>query len=146
VVEDFMTVKARGTAQHLGSRVRGQLTPEHSSWDALQTLFPAVTASGIPKPAAYERIAGLEERRRGLYAGAVFTASSDGAMDVALVLRALYERDGQTWLRAGAGIVAASRPEREYEETCEKLDSVARYLVPQTRAAPGSQDVDGSAA
>ncbi len=50
-------------------------------------------------------------------------------MDAALVLRSAYRRDGRTWLRAGAGIVGQSTPEREFEETCEKLESVARYLV-----------------
>jgi salicylate synthetase len=50
-------------------------------------------------------------------------------LDAALALRAAYERDGRTWLRAGAGIIAASSPEREFEETCEKLNSLAPYLV-----------------
>jgi salicylate synthetase len=129
-VEDFMTVKRRGSAQHIASRVKGKLDRDRSAWDALQTLFPAVTASGIPKPAAYERIVALEPEPRGLYAGAVLCIASSGAMDAALVLRALYERSGHAWLRAGAGIVAASRPSREYEETCEKLGSVALHVIP----------------
>ena len=55
--------------------------------------------------------------------------SADGGLDAALTLRAAYEQDGQTWLRAGAGIVQASQPEREFEETCEKLATLAPYLV-----------------
>lgn len=129
-VEDFMAVKQRGSAQHIASRVRGRLSRGRSGWDALQMLFPAVTASGIPKAAAYERIVALEREPRGLYAGAVMCVASTGAMDAALVLRSLYERNGHAWLRAGAGIVAASRPSREYEETCEKLGSVAAHVVP----------------
>ncbi|MEU0052731.1 salicylate synthase [Streptomyces sp. NPDC006309] len=136
VVSDYMTVKPRGSVQHLGSRVVGQLAPEKSAWDALEALFPAITASGVPKEAAYERIARLEPGPRGLYSGAVLTASSDGSMDAALVLRALYEQDGRAWLRAGAGIVADSQPARELEETREKLSSVAPHVI-------GADPVDG---
>jgi salicylate synthetase len=65
-----------------------------------------------------------------LYSGAVVTFSADGAMDAALALRAAYEHDGQTWLRAGAGIIAASTPDRELE-TCEKLTTLSPHLVPR---------------
>ncbi|MFA1550435.1 salicylate synthase [Actinomadura chokoriensis] len=129
-VTDFMTVKERGSVQHLGSRASGVLAPGRSPWDALDALFPGVTASGIPKPDAVEAITRLEGRR-GMYSGAVVTASHDGALDSALVLRALYSEDGRAWLRAGAGIVSASTPDREYEETCEKLSSIAPYVVPR---------------
>lgn len=128
-VTGFMTVKERGSVQHLGSSVSGALAPGRTSWDALDALFPGVTASGIPKPDAVEAIGRLEERR-GLYSGAVVAASHDGSLDSALVLRALYSEGGRAWLRAGAGIVSASTPEREYEETCEKLSSIAPYVVP----------------
>jgi len=71
----------------------------------------------------------LDERPRGLYSGAVVMFSADGGLDAALTLRAAYECDGQTWLRAGAGIIEASQPDREFEETCEKLSTLAPYLV-----------------
>ncbi|TDD29955.1 salicylate synthase [Actinomadura sp. KC06] len=128
-VTGFMTVKERGSVQHLGSTVSGVLAPGRTSWDALEALFPGVTASGIPKPEAIDAITRLDEHR-GLYSGAVLTVSHDGALDAALVLRALYNRDGHAWLRAGAGIVDASTPDREYEETCEKLTSIAPHVVP----------------
>jgi salicylate synthase len=128
-VSEFMSVKERGSVQHLGSRVRGVLADDRTSWDTLAALFPAVTASGIPKAPAYDQITMHEEHPRDLYAGAVLTASQDGSMDAALVLRAIYRRAGRTWLRAGAGIVADSTPDREFEETCEKLRSVAPYVV-----------------
>ncbi|CNF96386.1 Isochorismate synthase/isochorismate-pyruvate lyase mbtI [Mycobacterium tuberculosis] len=128
-VTDFMTVKERGSVQHLGSRAVGALALGRSPWEALDALFPGVTASGIPKPEAIEAITRLEDRR-GMYSGAVVAASHDGALDSALVLRALYSEGGRAWLRAGAGIVSASTPDREYEETCEKLSSIAPYVVP----------------
>lgn len=133
-VEDFMTVKERGSVQHLGSRVAGRLAAGRGAWDAFDAVFPAVTASGVPKSAVYPSIRSNEARARGLYSGAVLTVDQSGAMDAALVLRSVYRQNGKTWLQAGAGIVGQSRPEREFEETCEKLDSVARYLVPSQRA------------
>ena len=65
-----------------------------------------------------------ETTARGLYAGSVFRLGHDGTLDAAVVLRSLYQRGGSAWLQAGAGIVGISRPEREFEETCEKLASV----------------------
>ncbi|WP_156754445.1 salicylate synthase [Actinokineospora pegani] len=134
-VPEFMVVKSRGTCQHLASKVAGQLAPGFGPWDAFGAVFPAVTASGVPKAPAYDAIRGFEAESRGLYSGAVLTVDQSGEMDAALVLRSAYRQDGRTWLRAGAGIVAASSPEREYEETSEKMDSVARYLVPATDPA-----------
>jgi salicylate synthetase len=129
VVTDFMTVRERGSVQHLGSTVSGRLDPSSDRMDALEALFPAVTASGIPKGAGVEAILRLDEAPRGLYSGAVVMVSADGALDAALTLRAAYESDGKTWLRAGAGIIEESLPEREFEETCEKLSTLAPYLI-----------------
>ncbi|QKV74034.1 salicylate synthase [Amycolatopsis sp. Hca4] len=128
-VGDFMSVRERGSVQHLGSEVTGRLRPGTGCWAALAALFPAVTASGIPKAAACRLIEEAEPGHRGLYSGAVLTVDSAGALDAALVLRSMFRRDGRTWLQAGAGIVAQSDPERELEETREKLRSISRFLV-----------------
>ncbi|EUA13061.1 salicylate synthase [Mycobacterium kansasii 732] len=128
-VTDFMTVRERGSVQHLGSTISARLDPASDRMDALEALFPAVTASGIPKAAGVEAILRLDEGPRGLYSGSVVMFSADGGLDAALTLRAAYERDGRTWLQAGAGIIEASQPEREFEETCEKLSALAPYLV-----------------
>jgi len=128
-VTEFMAVRERGSVQHLASRVGGQLREGRNAWHAFAALFPAVTASGVPKAEACESIL-RHEGSRGLYSGAVLLVEPDGGLDAALVLRSIYQRDGRTWLRAGAGIVGQSTPEREYEETCEKLRSVSRTLVP----------------
>jgi salicylate synthetase len=130
-VLDFMTVRERGSVQHLGSTVGGQLLRSMDRMDALEALFPAVTASGIPKAESVDAILRLDEGPRGLYSGAVVTFSADGGMDAALTLRSAYESDGRTWLRAGAGIIADSTPDREFEETCEKLTTLAPHLVPR---------------
>ncbi|WP_059015371.1 salicylate synthase [Mycobacterium sp. M26] len=130
-VTDFMTVRERGSVQHLGSTVGARLDPSFTRFDALQALFPAVTASGIPKAEGVEAILRLDESPRELYSGAVVMITPDGGLDAALALRTAYQRGSRTWLRAGAGIIAASTPEREFEETCEKLACLAPYLVPQ---------------
>ena len=133
-VIDFMTVRERGSVQHLGSTVTGRLDASKDRMDALEALFPAVTASGVPKAASVDAILRLDESPRELYSGAVVTFSADGGLDAALTLRTAYERDGRTWLRAGAGIIAASDPDREFEETCEKLATLAPHLVARRRA------------
>ncbi|QHF95563.1 MULTISPECIES: salicylate synthase [Streptomyces] len=134
---EFMTVEERGSVQHLASRLSGRLAAGAGRWSALDALFPAVTASGIPKQAACELIARSEPEERGLYSGAVVTVDADGTLDAALVLRSVYRDGGRTWLRAGAGIVAQSDPERELEETREKLRAVSRCLVAPHDVAAG---------
>lgn len=128
-VSEFMNVCQRGTVQHLGSRVKGQLQPTITCWHALNALFPAVTASGIPKRESIDAIGRFELQPRGLYSGSVFIADSDGRLDAALVLRAFYQQGEQQWLQAGAGLVGLSTPERELEETREKLASAAMHLL-----------------
>jgi salicylate synthase len=124
-IHRYMSVVERGTAQHLASELTGQLPADRGPWHAFAAVFPSVTASGIPKPEAYALIRALEEQPRDLYAGAVLMVTEDGTLDAALVLRSVYQRDGRTWLRAGAGVVEQSEPERELTETCEKLRSVS---------------------
>ncbi|RII86070.1 salicylate synthase, partial [Clavibacter californiensis] len=141
-VEEFMVVEERGTVQHLASRVAGELVDGLTCWDALAALFPAVTASGVPKRAAFDLIRRLEGHDRGLYAGAVLRIDADGALDAALVLRTLFRRDGTTWLQAGAGVVGASRPTRELEETREKLASIADHVVRAREPGAGAQAAD----
>lgn len=132
-VHDYMDVVERGSVQHLASLVTGRLAPGRDGWDALGAIFPTATASGVPKQAACAHIAAAESEPRGLYGGAVLTVDADGTLDAALVLRSVQRRDGRTWLRAGGGIVEASDPERELEETREKLRSVAGSLVAAER-------------
>ena len=130
LVEEFMTVDRRGSVQHLASRVAGTLAESRTGWHALARMFPAVTVSGLPKQAAYLAIQRYETEPRGLYGGVVVAADADGSLDAAVVLRTIFQRGARTWLRAGAGVVAESTPNREFEETREKLRSITRFLVP----------------
>ncbi|AQR65658.1 salicylate synthase [Aquaspirillum sp. LM1] len=138
-VPQFMQVLRRGSVQHLASRVHGQLRDELSAWHAFAALFPAVTASGIPKQPSLRAIAQYEGQPRGAYSGCIMHLDANGTLDAALVLRSLYQQNGHCWLQAGAGIVDQSRPARELEETIEKLSCIARYLVARpTHHAAGS--------
>ncbi|NVZ50345.1 salicylate synthase [Pseudomonas sp. B6002] len=137
-VSEFMGISRRGSVQHLSSRLKGRLKPDCNAWHAFAALFPAVTASGIPKREAIAAIAEHEGRSRDLYSGCVLIADSDGSLDAALVLRSVFEDQGQAWVQAGAGIVSLSLPERELEETREKLASIAphvRVLAVETQRA-----------
>lgn len=132
-VSDFMSIRRRGSVQHLGSTVSGKLVPGTRPTAALAALFPAITASGLPKTECIEAISRLDAHERGPYSGATLVANSEGRLEAALVLRGCFSDGDRTWLRAGAGIVAESTPEREFEETCEKLRSMSPYLVGRDR-------------
>lgn len=125
---EFMDVYRRGSVRHLASRVAGQLAAGRNAWNAFEKLFPAVTASGIPKREALDSIRRHEREPRGLYSGCVMIVDGDGAMDAALVLRSVFRTGDRCWLQAGAGLVPSSTPDREWTETCEKLASVSRHL------------------
>ena len=88
--------------------------------DVLRATFPAGTLSGAPKVRAMQIIEELEPERRGVYGGAVGYIGFDGNMDVAIAIRTIVPRGSEMWLQAGTGIVEASDPEKEYEETVNK--------------------------
>lgn len=127
-VEDLMSVRPRGSVQHLGSRVSGLLSPGNDAWDAFDVLFPSITASGIPKQAALEAIQRLENQPRELYSGAVLMLQGADFFESTLVLRTVFQDESRQWIQAGAGIISQSNAKRELTETCEKLGSIAPYI------------------
>ncbi|MFP9229610.1 salicylate synthase [Pectobacterium cacticida] len=128
-VTDLMSVRERGSVQHLGSQVCGKLALGSDAWDAFDVLFPAITASGIPKLPALAAILRLEAVPRELYSGAILMLEGDRSFEAALVLRSAFQDAQRSWIQAGAGVIAQSNALRELTETCEKLSSVAPYLV-----------------
>jgi anthranilate synthase component I len=105
---------------HIVSEVRGRIRPELSSVDALKACFPAGTVSGAPKVRAMEIINDLEGSRRGAYAGAVGYIGFNGALDTCIAIRTIVAHGDHLSVQAGAGIVADSVPETEYQETLSK--------------------------
>ena len=127
-VNQLMQVERYSHVMHLVSNVTGQLRPDLSAYDALQSCFPAGTVSGAPKIRAMEIIAELESDRRGTYAGAVGYFSYSGNLDTAITIRTAVYRDGVVSVQAGGGIVADSEPEAEHQETMNKARAVLRAI------------------
>ena len=119
-VERYAHVERYSHVMHLVSNVRGTLASDHDAADLLKAVFPAGTLSGAPKVRAMELIAEYEKSPRGVYGGAAGYFSFTGDMDFAIVIRTLVLEDGRLTLRTGAGIVADSDPDREYDETINK--------------------------
>ncbi|MBC7346851.1 MAG: anthranilate synthase component I family protein, partial [Clostridia bacterium] len=127
-VERFLEVEKYSHVMHLVSQVRGILAPGLDALDVLGACFPAGTVSGAPKVRAMEIIEELEPVRRGPYAGAVGYVSFGGNLDTCLAIRTLVFTGGKAYVQAGAGIVAGSRPEAEYQETVNKARALWRAL------------------
>jgi anthranilate synthase component 1 len=128
VVSRYMEVERFSHVQHLVSHVEARLRPGRDALDALRAVFPAGTLSGAPKVRAMQLIAQLEGERRGLYGGAVGYLGYDGSLDTAITIRSAVLRNGMAHVHAGAGIVAGSVPEREFEETEHKAAAMVRAL------------------
>lgn len=120
-VDDFQSVVRYSHVMHLVSLVTGSLSPDRSALDALRACFPAGTVSGAPKVRAMEIIDELEPRKRGPYAGAVGYLDFAGNMDLCITIRTILATSGMLHMQAGAGIVADSRPDAEWDETENKL-------------------------
>jgi anthranilate synthase component 1 len=123
-----MEVEYYSHVMHIVSNVTGTLAPDKDAFDALRATFPAGTVSGAPKVRAMEIIAGLEPAARGPYAGTVGYFGLDGAMDMCITIRTFVLAGGRAYLQSGAGIVADSDPEREYEECLHKARALHRAL------------------
>ncbi|HVD01356.1 MAG TPA: chorismate-binding protein [Candidatus Dormibacteraeota bacterium] len=119
-VERLMEVERYSHVMHISSTVTGELADSADGLDALRAAFPAGTVSGAPKIRAMEIIAGLEPDRRGPYAGAFGYVGFGGDLDLAITLRTVVIAGGTAYVQAGAGVVADSVPEREYQETLAK--------------------------
>jgi anthranilate synthase component 1 len=119
-ISDVMVIERYSHVMHITSNVTGQLTDDKDAFDALAACLPAGTVSGAPKVRAMEIIDEVEPHRRGPYAGAVGYIDFAGNMDTCIALRTIVVQNGTAYVQAGAGIVADSVPEREYEETMNK--------------------------
>ena len=127
-VPTYMALERYSHVMHLVSVVDGQLSDEHDRLDALVACFPAGTVSGAPKVRAMEIIAELENRRRGVYAGAVGYLDFAGNLDFCITIRTVVIENGRAYVQAGAGIVADSNPTAEFEETRDKARAVIQAL------------------
>ncbi len=126
--ERLMFVERYSHVMHLASSLRGRLREDVDCFDALMACFPAGTLSGAPKVRAMQIIDELEPTRRGVYGGAILYLDFSGNLDSCIGLRTLIAKNGRAYVQAGAGIVADSVPEREYEESGNKARAVLKAL------------------
>lgn len=127
-VEKLHTIERFSHVMHIGSTVRGELREDKDALDAIEAVLPAGTLSGAPKLRACQLIAELENNKRGIYGGAIGYIDFTGNMDTCIAIRIAYQKNGRVFVRSGAGIVADSVPEQEFEECMNKARASLRAL------------------
>lgn len=134
-VEKLHSIERFSHVMHIGSTVRGEILPRYDALDAINAVLPAGTLSGAPKIRAVELIAKLEKIKRGIYGGAIGYIDFAGNMDTCIAIRIAYKKNGKIFVRSGAGIVADSVPEKEFEECLNKAKGTLKALT--------AEEVDG---
>lgn len=127
-VEKLHSIERFSHVMHIGSTVRGEISDSHDALDAIEAVLPAGTLSGAPKLRACQLIGELENNKRGIYGGAIGYIDFTGNMDTCIAIRIAYKKNGKVFVRSGAGIVADSVPEKEYEECLNKAKSALKAL------------------
>lgn len=127
-VEKFHSIERYSHVMHIGSTVRGELRDGCDALDAVSAVLPAGTLSGAPKIRACQLIAELENNKRGIYGGAIGYLDFTGNLDTCIAIRIAYKKNNRVFIRSGAGIVADSVPEKEYEECMNKAAAVLNAL------------------
>ncbi len=127
-VEKLHSIERFSHVMHIGSTVRGDIDEKHDALDAIEAVLPAGTLSGAPKIRACQLIGELENNKRGIYGGAIGYIDFTGNMDTCIAIRIAYKKNGKVFVRSGAGIVADSVPEKEFEECLNKARSSLRAL------------------
>ena len=127
-VEKLHSIERYSHVMHIGSTVRGDIKEEYDALDAIEAVLPAGTLSGAPKIRACQLIGQLENNKRGIYGGAIGYIDFTGNMDTCIAIRIAYKKNGKVFVRSGAGIVADSVPEKEYEECINKAKASLKAL------------------
>lgn len=127
-VEKMHSVERFSHVMHIGSTVRGEIDEKHDAFDAIEAVLPAGTLSGAPKIRACQLIGELENNKRGIYGGAIGYIDFAGNMDTCIAIRIAYKKNGKVFVRSGAGIVADSVPEKEFEECINKAKASLKAL------------------
>lgn len=128
-VEKLRSIERYSHVMHIGSTVRGEIADGYDALDAIEAVLPAGTLSGAPKIRACQLIGDLENNKRGIYGGAIGYIDFTGNMDTCIAIRIAYKKNGKVFVRSGAGIVADSVPEKEYEECLNKARAVLNSLT-----------------
>ena len=127
-VEKLHSIERFSHVMHIGSTVRGEIAEGHDALDAIEAVLPAGTLSGAPKIRACQLIGELENNKRGIYGGAIGYIDFTGNMDTCIAIRIAYKKNGKVFVRSGAGIVADSVPDKEFEESLNKARASLKAL------------------
>ena len=127
-VEKYMSIERFSHVMHIGSTVKGRIRSNLTALDAVDAVLPAGTLSGAPKLRACEIIDELEDNKRGIYGGAIGYLDFTGNLDTCIAIRLAFQKNGKVFVRSGAGIVADSVPENEYQECINKAAAVMDAL------------------
>lgn len=127
-IEKIHSVERYSHVMHIGSTVRGEIDGSYDALNAIEAVLPAGTLSGAPKIRACQLIGKLENNKRGIYGGAIGYIDFTGNMDTCIAIRIVYKKNGKVFVRSGAGIVADSVPEKEFEECLDKAKSSIKAL------------------
>ena len=127
-VEKYMSIEKYSHVMHIGSAVKGILRADKHALDAIDAVLPAGTLSGAPKIRACQIIHRLENNKRGIYGGAIGYVDFTGNLDTCIAIRLAFQKKGKVFVRSGAGIVADSVPEKEYQECINKAKAVLLAL------------------
>lgn len=127
-VEKLHSIEKYSHVMHIGSTVRGIIREDKDALDAVEAVLPAGTLSGAPKIRACQLIGKLENNKRGIYGGAIGYIDFTGNMDTCIAIRIAYKKNGKVFVRSGAGIVADSDPEKEFQECINKAKAVVSAL------------------
>ena len=127
-VEKYMCIERFSHVMHIGSTVTGQIRDDRDAVDAVDAILPAGTLSGAPKFRACQIIQELEQSKRGIYGGAIGYLDFAGNLDTCIAIRLVYKKSGEICIRSGAGIVADSIPESEFQECCNKARAVVQAI------------------
>ena len=127
-VEKYMSIEKYSHVMHIGSTVRGEIRDDKTALDAVDAVLPAGTLSGAPKIRACQIINELEDNKRGIYGGAIGYIDFTGNLDTCIAIRIAFKKNGKVFVRSGAGIVADSVPENEYQECINKAKAVMNAI------------------
>jgi anthranilate synthase component 1 len=128
-VPESFVIERYSHVMHIVSQVEGQIAPEKTAFDLMRATFPAGTVSGAPKIRAMQIIAATEPVQRGFYAGALGYFGYDGNSDTCIMLRTALLKDGRIHIQTGAGVVADSVPESEFQETVNKGSALFKAVA-----------------
>jgi anthranilate synthase component 1 len=127
-VDNYLSILRFSHVMHIGSTVTGSICEDKKGLDAINAVLPAGTLSGAPKIRAMQIINEQEKNKRGIYGGAIGYLDFTGNMDTCIAIRIVYRRNNKVFVRSGAGIVADSNPEAEYQECVNKSAAVMSAL------------------